>query len=136
MPTERSRLASWSSSKPEFVSRILLGLILIAGGVNNFRAVNPVPNPTPEGDRFLAFLQETGYLLQTVAITEVGVGILLLSGYFLPLALVVLAPVMLNIFLFHVFARFAGIGTAPLAAVFYFHLVYVHRRHFSDVLSP
>jgi uncharacterized membrane protein YphA (DoxX/SURF4 family) len=113
-----------------------LGLLLISGGVNNFLARNPVSNPTPEADRFLSFLLETGYLLQAVAITEIAVGVLLLSGYFLPLALAVFAPILVNIFLFHVFLQFAGIESALLAAALYGHLVYVHRDHFSDVLTP
>ena len=45
---------SWGSSKPAFVARMLLGLLLISGGINNFLARNPVPNPSPEGDRVLA----------------------------------------------------------------------------------
>ena len=135
-PKRRSSRASWRASKPAFTSRVLLGLLLISGGVNNFLARNPVSNPTPEADRFLSFLLETGYLLQAVAITEIAVGVLLLSGYFLPLALAVFAPILVNIFLFHVFLQFAGIESALLAAALYGHLVYVHRDHFSDVLTP
>ena len=134
-PKRRSSLASWKSSKPAFASRVLLGLLLLSGGVNNFLVRNPVSNPTLEADRFLRFLQETGYLLQAVAITEIAVAVLLLSGYFLPLALAVFAPILVNIFLFHVFLQFAGIETALVAAAFYGYLVYIHRAHFSDVLS-
>ncbi len=132
----RSSLASWKSSKLAFASRVLLGLLLNSGGINNFLVRNPVSNPTPEADRFLRFLQETGYLLQAVEITEIIVGVLLLAGYFLPLALVVFAPILVNIFLFHIFLQFAGIETALLAAAFYGYLVYIHRDRFSDVLSP
>ncbi len=135
-PKRRSSLASWKSSKPAFASRVLLGLILISGGVNNFLVRNPVSNPTPEADRFLNFLQETGYLLHAVAITEIAVAVLLLSGYFITLALAVFAPILVNIFLFHIFVQFAGIETALVAAAFYGYLVYIHRDHFSDVLSP
>ncbi len=134
--TQRSSLASWKSSKLAFTSRLLLGLLLISGGINNFLVRNPVSNPTPEGDRFLSLLQETGYLLHAAAITEISAGILLLSGYFLPLALVVVAPIIINIFLFHIFVQFAGIETALVAAAFYSYLVYIHREYFSDVLSP
>jgi uncharacterized membrane protein YphA (DoxX/SURF4 family) len=135
-PERRSPPASWSASKPAFLSRILLGLVLISGGINNFLARNPVPNPTPEGDRILAIFLETGYLLYAVAISEIVVGVLLLSGYFVPLALASFAPILVNIFLFHIFAQFAGIEAALLAAALYFHLVYVHRDRFSGVLSP
>ena len=135
-PTQRRSPASWKSSKTAFASRVLLGLLLISGGINNFLARNPVSNPTPEGDWFLGVLQETGYLLHAVAITEILVGVLLLSGRFLPLALVLFAPIILNIFLFHVFLQLAGVETALLAAAFYAHLVYIHRHRFSSILSP
>ncbi len=134
--TQRSSLASWKSSKLAFTSRVLLGLLLISGGINNFFLRNPAYNPTPEGDRFLGLLQETGYLLHAVAISEISVGILLLSGYFLPLALVVVAPIIVNILLFHIFVQFSGIETALVAAAFYSYLVYIHRDYFSDILSP
>jgi uncharacterized membrane protein YphA (DoxX/SURF4 family) len=118
------------------VSRVLLGLLLISGGINNFLARNPVSNPTPEGDWFLGVLQQTGYLLHAVAITEILVGVLLLWGRFLPLALVLFAPILLNIFLFHAFLQLAGFETALVAAALYAHLVYVHRHRFSGILSP
>lgn len=134
--TPRSFPASWKSSKAAFVSRVLLGLLLISGGINNLLGRNPVADPTPEGNWFLGVLQQTGYLLQAVALTEIVVGVLLLSGYFLPLALVLFAPIMLNIFLFHIFLQFAGVGAALVAAIFYGHLVYIHRHRFSGILSP
>lgn len=105
-PTPRNTRASWRVSKPAFISRVLLGLLLISGGINNFLVRIPVATPTPEAVSFLAFLHETGYLLQAVAITEITVGLLLLSGYFLPLALVLFAPILVNIALFHLFIQF------------------------------
>jgi uncharacterized membrane protein YphA (DoxX/SURF4 family) len=128
--------ASWKSSKAAFLSRVLLGLLLVSGGINNLLARNPVSDPTPEGDWFLGVLQQTGYLLHAVAFTEILVGVLLLSGRFLPLALVLFAPIMLNIFLFHAFLQFSGVETALVAAAFYTHLVYIHRDRFSGILSP
>jgi hypothetical protein len=56
----------------------------------------------------------------TVAISEVVVGVLLLWGRFLPLALALFAPVLVNILLFHAFLQTAGTGTALLAGAFYF----------------
>jgi hypothetical protein len=74
---------------------------------------------------------ERGYLVQAVATTEAVVGVLLLSGRFLPLALVVFAPI-----LFHIFLQFAGVEAALAAAVFYGHLVWIQRDRFSDILTP
>jgi hypothetical protein len=53
-----------------------------------------------------------------------------------PLALVVFAPVMLNILLFHVFIQFAATETALISAVFYGHLVYLHRHRYATLVAP
>ena len=134
--TGRSSIVSWKSSKLAFVSRVLLALLLVSGGINNLLWRNPVWDPTPGGARFLSLLHETGYLLHAVAITEISVGVLLLSGYFLPLALAVAAPLLVNFFLFHAFVQFAGIETVLIAGAYYGYLVYIHRDHFSAVLTP
>lgn len=84
-------------------SRFLLGLIFFVFGLNGFLNFIPVP-PMPEGPAQLmgAFVQ-SGYMLPTIKATEVVGGLLLLSGFFVPLALVVLAPITINILLFHIF---------------------------------
>ena len=131
----RSSLASWRSSKLAFAARVLLALAFLSGGVNNL-LTDPIFDQTPGGERFLGLLRETGYLLHAVAITEIAVGVLLLSGYFLPLTLVVAAPMVVNFFLFHVFVQLAGMESVVVIGAFYGYLVYIHRRHFSDVLAP
>ena len=128
--------ASWKSSKPAFASRVLLALLLVSGGINNLLWRNPVFDPTPGGERFLRLLHETGYLLHAVALTEIAAGVLLLSGYFVPLALAVAAPLIVNFFLFHAFVQFAGTETVLIVGAFYSYLVYIHRDHFSGVLAP
>ena len=134
--TRKGPRASWSFSKLAFGSRVLLGLLLISGGVTALLPENPVSNLPPEGVRFLQLLHETGYLLHALAATEIGVGVLLLSGRFLPLALVALAPLFVNFVLYHVFVRFDPIETGLIAGVLYGHLVYVHRDRFAGLLSP
>ncbi len=133
---ERVTLAGWRSSKLAFVSRILLGVILVAASITNFLARNPVSNPTVEGTEFLHFLNQNGYLLQAAAVTELVSGLLLLSGRFIPLALVLFAPILVTIFLFHAFLQLAGVETALVAASLYGHLVFVFRHRFAGVLSP
>lgn len=133
--TAPQRPASWAASKAAFASRILLGLLLLSGGINNFAARNPVSDPSPEGDWFLGVLLETGYMLQAVAVTEISVGVLLLAGRFVPLALLLFAPILVNIAFFHLFLQWAGVEAALLAAALYLHLVWVHRASFAPLLK-
>ncbi len=133
----RAPLSSWRVSKLAFVSRVLLGLILVSGGINNLEFVDRVNfYPTPEGDRVLRLLQETGYLFYAVALAEIAAGALFLSGYFVSLALVVTAPLLVNFFLFHTVVQLAGIEAVLITGAPYLYLVYIHRAHFADILSP
>ena len=85
------------------VARLVLGAILLVIGLNGFLDLFAVPPLSPRGGAFLGALGETGYLLTLVLAVEVAVGGLLLANRFVPLALVVLAPVAVNIALYHVF---------------------------------
>mgnify|MGYP000995196885 CR=1 FL=1 len=82
-------------------ARVLTGLLFVASGVAFF-FVTPPPLEGAMAD-FFKGMAATGYFFYLLKGTEIVCGLLLLSGYFVPLALVVLAPVVLNIFLVHVF---------------------------------
>ncbi|MCM2281897.1 MAG: acyltransferase [Bdellovibrionaceae bacterium] len=84
-------------------SRVLLGLIYLVFGLNGFLNFLPQP-PLPEGAMtFLGGLFSSGYFFPVLKGTEVVSGALLLAGVFSPLALIILAPVTLQILLFHAF---------------------------------
>jgi uncharacterized membrane protein YphA (DoxX/SURF4 family) len=98
------------------VGRLLLGLVFFVFGLDGL--VHFMPQPTgPFPEKAMAFgnaMMQTGYLFQLLKGTEVLAGALLLSNRFVPLALVLLAPVLVNILAFHLFLEPAG---APLAVV-------------------
>lgn len=83
-------------------SRILLGLIFVIFGLNGF--LNFIPLPPPEDEAVKAFmggLMATGYFFPFLKAVEILCGAALLAGFYVPLALVVLAPIAINIFMFH-----------------------------------
>ena len=84
-------------------ARLLLGLIYLVFGLNGLFNFLPSP-PMPETAMgFLGGLISSGYFLPVLAATQTMAGFLLLTGFAAPLALVILAPITLQIFLFHVF---------------------------------
>ena len=89
--------------KAVLVLRILLGLIFTIFGLNGFFNFLPPPEMPTEAGAFFGALAATGYMLPLIKIVEVACGILLLLGRNVPLALVLLGPVAVNIFLFHIF---------------------------------
>ena len=74
-------------------ARIVLGLIYFVFGLNFFLHFLPTP-PSAGGpaDSFAGALFQSGYFFPFLKGLEVVMGILLLAGVFVPLALVILAP--------------------------------------------
>ena len=79
----------------------------------------------------------TGYMLPLIKATEVVCGVLLLIGRWVPLALVVLAPVVLNIVLFHLFLAPTpdGLVLPIVSLVLGTYLAWVYRKSFAGVLD-
>src|SRR4051812_22751364 len=81
------------------IARILLGLVFVGAGVAGLLQLAPPPDDMPEALKtFMAGIMATKYFFPLLKSTETICGLLLLSGFFVPLALVVLAPIILNIF--------------------------------------
>ena len=117
--------------------RILLGLVFFVFGLDAFIHVLPQPSsPPPEGALalFLAFVK-TGYLLPLIKGTEVLVGVLLLTNRLVPLALVLIAPVIVNIVAFHAFLAPSGLWLACALCAAELYLAYSYRDAYRPLLS-
>lgn len=90
-------------SKLQTAARLILGLVFTVFGLNGFIHFLPQPAPVGPAAAFLGGLGASGYMFPLIKGTEVLAGVLLLAGRYVPLALTVLAPVVLNIVLFHAF---------------------------------
>src|SRR5437870_634396 len=84
--------------------RLLFGFIFLVFGLNGFLHFLPQPASMPEGAlAFAGALAKTGYMFPLIKGAEVLVGVLLLTNRFVPLALSLIAPNVVNIVAFHVF---------------------------------
>jgi hypothetical protein len=119
------------------LARILLGLIFAVFGTCGLLGLLPPPPPTlPAGA--LAFgtaVFKTGYLFQLIKGTEAVVGLLLLANRFVPLALTVLAPVVINIIAFHVFLDPSGLAIPLLALALHVYLAWSYRSVYRSLLA-
>lgn len=123
------------TSKAQTIARIVLGIVLVVFGLNGFLQFMPQP-PLPEAAAsFIGAIVGTGYLLTVVKLIEIGVGVLLLADRFVPLALLLLAPISFNIFAFHLFLDPAGIGAAALVTLLNIYLFVAYRKQFTPVLQ-
>lgn len=117
------------------IARILLGLMFLVFGLNGFlQFMPPPPMPEAAGD-FLGAMVATGYFITFLKIVETLCGLLLLIGRFVPLALCVLAPVVINIVLFHLFLAPGGILFGLIALILGLYLAWCYRSSFSGVLA-
>ncbi len=112
------------NSKLTMILRIFLGLILVVFGANKFFGFMPSME-LPEGAMALmGAMVKSGYLLKLVGITEIVAGLLLLVNKWTPFALIILAPVSLNMALFHLFLAPASIGPAAVVTLINAVLIY------------
>lgn len=106
------------SNKVWNILRIALGLGFTIFGLNFFFNFLPQPPLGEPAVNFLMALIGSGYLFTLVKVTEVVGGLLLLSGKATPFALILLAPITLNIVAFHLFLDPAtGIPAYALGAL-------------------
>ncbi len=102
-------------AKLPLIARVLLGVVFLLAGIAGLLNLAPPPDDLPEGLKaFNSGLMASGYFFPLLKATEMICGALLLLGIFVPLALVILAPIVINIVLVHLFLAPSGL---PLALV-------------------
>jgi uncharacterized membrane protein YphA (DoxX/SURF4 family) len=96
-----NRIAHSLARQLPHAARIVLGLVFFVFGLNGFLNFLPQP-PLPEAAvPFISGLAQSGYLFPVLKSFEVAAGVMLLSSFMVPLALALLAPIVVNIALFH-----------------------------------
>ena len=116
------------------IARILLGLLFLVFGLNGFLNFIHGPMPTGVAGQYLAVMGGTLYLHFVFLVQIVG-GLLLLSGQFVPLALVLLGPVIINILLFHVSMQPSGLPPGLFATVLWFIVFFGVRKAFAGIFA-
>jgi hypothetical protein len=106
-------------------------------GLNGFFHFIPQPKtPMPEGASLLiGALMQTDYMRRLIFVTQATAGALLLLNRFVPLALALIAPVVVNIVAFHLFLAPAGIPMAALVLVLEIYLAWAYRRAYRAMLA-
>jgi uncharacterized membrane protein YphA (DoxX/SURF4 family) len=143
--TSTTSATSATSDKPRSITRyaapaarVLMGLVFFVCGLDGF--LHFLPQPTePPSERAMSLavaLMKSGYLFPLIKGTEVTVGALLLANRFVPLALVLIAPVIVNIFAFHAFLAPSGLVVASALVALELTLAWVNRSAYRSLLAP
>ena len=120
------------------VARSLLGLMFFVFGLMGLLNLMPPPPPETLPPKLVAFstaMMNTGFLFQLVKGTEVVVGALLLLNRFVPLALALIAPVIVNIVAVHVFLAPSGLVMALVILALEIYLAWAYRSAFRPMLG-
>ena len=115
--------------------QLFLGLAFLVFGLNKFFGFPPPPELKMKADLFFAALSASGYMIQLIATVEIVSGILLLARRFTALALVLLAPLSVNIVAFHLALDPAGGVPAYLLAGLNLYLLFLHLPKYKAMLS-
>jgi putative oxidoreductase len=115
------------------IARILLGLIFVVFGLNGFLSfLDMGPLPSGLAGQFMGALFVSHYYW-VIAALQVAGGALLLVNRFVPLALVLLGPIIVNIICYHVFLNPSGAAPAAVVTVLWLIVFYWNRQHFSGI---
>lgn len=138
-PTLRTHVALSSGAALRYsvaALRFGLGALFSVAGADGFLHFLPQPTgPMPEGAVALATaLMASGYLFPLIKATELVAGLLLLTNRWVPLALTILAPVLVNIVAFNVFLVPAGLPMAVMLLGAELFLAWSYREAFRPLL--
>lgn len=115
------------------IARVLLGLTFVIFGANGLRPFLPSP-PPPSGlaGQFIEVFFQSHWVT-VIATVQFVCGLLLLVNRYVPLALALLGPVIVNILTFHLLMNLSGIGAGVVATILWFILFYRYRANFAGL---
>lgn len=114
--------------------RVALGAVLLMSGIAGLLHLAPDQVLAGPAGVFMAGLTGS-YLFTLVKLTEVAAGALLLSNRFVPLALAVIAPVLINIAAFHLLYAPSGLPVPIVLIAAELSLVWKYRAAFAPMLA-
>jgi len=116
------------------IVRLLLGLLFFVFGLNAFLQFLKGAIPGGLAGEFLQTLFQSHYVLAIGAVQALG-GVLLLINRYVPLALTILGPVIVNILLYHLLLSHEGVGGALIVVASWFVLFFHYRQYFFGIFT-
>lgn len=117
------------------VVRTLFGLLFLFASVTYFFDLVPQPEVNGKVKLFQEGIAATVYLLPLVKFVELICGIAFVTGFFVPLATVLIFPVTLNITLYSVFLAPEALGMGIIMLIVNLFLAYAHRENYQKLVA-
>ena len=116
------------------IARILLGLVFFVLGVATLLKLMPMQAMPGVAGVFVGVLISTKYIYVIKCIEALGGALLLLNRY-VALGLVLLGPIIVNIFLFHAWMAPSGLPMAMVLSILWAIQFWSRKQSFAGVLA-
>jgi putative oxidoreductase len=116
------------------IARYLLGFVFLVFGLNGFLHFIPMPPPTGLAGQYMGALYLSHYLV-VIFLLQLLSGVLLLANRFVPLALTLLGPLVVNIFCYHAFMDHSGLPLALIVVILWFLTFFGVRLAFAGLFQ-
>jgi len=117
------------------IARILLGLVFVVFSANYFVPFLPAPSSMPPGALAFAMAFVGSGMMTFLKIVEMVAGLALIANRFTPLALALLAPIVVGITLFHALLEPSGMPIAGAVLALELFLAWSYRRAYAPMLK-
>ena len=111
------------NKKVVLIVRVIFGIMLIALGSFSFMNL-PIPDYPAKAKGFLVAIADTGYMNYTIGLIFMIVGLMFVSGRYVALGALLLAPIIVNVLLFHIFLDIKSIALGSVVAVLNIFIAY------------
>jgi len=116
------------------IVRTLMGLLFLFASITYFLDLVPKPALAGTAKTFNEGLESVGYFLPLLKVTELLCGLAFVLGRFVPLATVVISPVIVNIFFYHAFIDRTGLPLAIALVLANAFVAYCYRQSYAGLL--
>jgi putative oxidoreductase len=116
------------------IARFLLGLIFLVFGLNGFLHFIPSSPPSGTAGQFIGALFVSHYLVP-IFLLQITSAVLLLVNRYVPLALTLLAPIIVNILLVHLLMAPSGLPMALIVTVLWVLVFLSVRSAFTGLVQ-
>jgi putative oxidoreductase len=117
------------------IVRTLMGLLFLFASIVVLFKLVPKPELTGTVKTFNDGIESVGYFVPLLKITELLCGLAFLAGRYVPLATVVIAPVIVNILFFHAFVDRTGLPAAIFLVLANIFVAYYYRASYAGILA-
>ena len=117
------------------VVRTLMGLLFLFASVSYFLNLVPKPDLSGTVKTFNEGLESVGYFMPLLKTVELLCGLAFVVGRFVPLATILIAPIIVNIFCFHAFVDRTGLPVAIFLVLANGFVAYYYRKSYAELLK-